>query len=70
MSFSATGLMIAVFRCAGSSAVTSARAVSSSTPRVRCPFCGPSLTSAGFAPANEGVLEIAVPFTTEKCSEM
>ena len=69
MSFGAVLLISAFSRCAASSDSTSARAASSSAPRIRRPFFGPSRTSAGFDPKNVGAPATKLPFTTVKCSE-
>jgi hypothetical protein len=38
-------------------------------PRIRKPFFGPSRTSAGLLPKNDGEAVRRLPFTTVKCSE-
>jgi hypothetical protein len=69
MSPGAVVLMIALVRCAGSSDCKSVRAASSSAPRIRSPFFGPSRTSAGLLPKNDGDEATSVPFTIVKCSD-
>ena len=69
MSFSATLAMIAFARCDASSAVTSARAGSSSCARIRSPFLGPSLTSAGLDPKNDGAPVSTSPLTSVNRTE-
>ena len=70
ISVGAASAMSADFFCVSSSVASSARAVSSSGPRMRRPFFGPSSrTSAGLVPKNDGVLATAVLLATEKCSE-
>ena len=70
ISLGAVVLMIAVVRCLSSSAVTRARPGSSSDASTRLPFSAPSRTSAGFDPANDGVLATTAPLETRKWSEM
>ena len=69
MSFGATALITACARCAGSSAISSSRAVSSSAARMRVPFRGPSSTSAGLDPNMAGELATAAPLAIVKWSE-
>ena len=69
MSPGAVVSMIALARCDASSDCSSARAASSSAPRIRRPFFGPSRTSAGLLPKNDGDEATSVPFTTVKCSD-
>ena len=69
MSPGASFLKIAFSRCDASSDSTSARAPSSSAPRIRRPFFGPSRTSAGLLPKKVGAAATSDPFTTLKCSE-
>ena len=69
MSPGAVALIIALERRASSSDWSSARAASSSAPRIRSPFFGPSRTSAGLEPKNDGDEATSEPFTTVKCSD-
>ena len=69
MSPGAVASKIAFARCDASRDSRSARAASSSAPRIRSPFFGPSRTSAGFEPKNDGDAATSVPFTTVNCSE-
>ena len=69
MSFGAVVLKTAFARCASLSDITSSRPGSSSYPRTRRPFFGPSITSAGFDPKKCGAVDTMLPFTIVKFSE-
>ena len=70
MSFGAVVLITALARCDSLSAISSARAESSSSASTLRPFFGPSArSSAGFDPKNCGVAATIVPLITVKFSE-
>ena len=69
MSLGAVVLITALPRCASSSAISSARAESSSAARIRRPFFAPSGTSAGLDPKNDGAEATSEPLTTVKLSD-
>jgi len=54
---------IATLSCSGVSDLKNFHARSLSTGSARWPFCGPSRTSAGLAPKNDGVVDTALPRT-------